>query len=390
MYEIGQPEIDAIAKVIFSGELFRYSSPDSQCERFERRWAEYVGVKEATMTASGTDALRAALAGLGIGPGDEVIVPACTYMATALAVVAVGAIPVIVDIDESITLDPAAFEKAIGPNVKAVIPVHMWGLPCDMDAIMPIAAKHGIHVVEDACQGVGGAYKGKMLGSFGKISAFSFNYYKNISSGEGGAIVTDDEDAMFRARCLNECCRFYWDGRDPNRDIFCGAGSRASEIEGALMNAQLDRLPKLIETLRAQKIRALKDTADAGLKPIKHNSLEWECGIQLMYQLPTAEAAEQFNKLAGGVIAGKTGRHVYTEWDPILRHRGAHHPAMDPFKMRENQGLRMDYTPEMCETSLDILNRTVMLRTMPDRDEAAYAAWIEKIRKAAESTLAAV
>ena len=139
----------------------------SECGRFEERYARYVGVNEAVMTASGTAALVAALAGAGIGPGDEVIVPAHTFMATAVAVLAVGAIPVIVDVDESITISPEALENGIGPRTKAVIPVHMWGLPCNMNRIMEIAKKRKLIVIEDACQGVGGAYEGKKLGSIG-------------------------------------------------------------------------------------------------------------------------------------------------------------------------------------------------------------------------------
>src|SRR5436305_1326928 len=140
MYEAGQSEIDAIAKVIKSRKLFRYTE-GSQCARFEHRWAKHLGVKFAHMTSSGTAALTAALAGLGIGPGDEVLVPAHTYMATAVAVLAVGAIPVIVDVAESIMMDAAALENAVGPCTRAVIPVHMWGGVCDMDAIMAIARR---------------------------------------------------------------------------------------------------------------------------------------------------------------------------------------------------------------------------------------------------------
>src|SRR5207237_6629818 len=135
MLQVGQEEIAAVSRVIKSKRLFRYTK-DSECERFEKRYAKFLAVKHVHLTSSGTTALTAALAGLGIGPGDEVIVPAHTFMATAVAVLAVGAIPVIVDIDESIMMDPAAFEAAIGPYTRAVIPVHMWGSVCDMDAIM--------------------------------------------------------------------------------------------------------------------------------------------------------------------------------------------------------------------------------------------------------------
>ena len=203
MLRVGQKEIDAIAKVLGSGKVFRYGL-GCECDRFEKRYAKYLGVKHVHLTASGTNSLSAALIGLRLGPGDEVIVPACTYMASAVAVLVAGAIPVIVDIDESITLDPKALEAAIGPRTRAVIPVHMWGLPCDMDRIMRIARKHKLFVVEDACQAVGGAYKGRALGSIGDIGAFSFNYYKNMTAGEGGAVARIGADLEPAARVADD------------------------------------------------------------------------------------------------------------------------------------------------------------------------------------------
>ena len=133
MYTVGQEEIDALTRVIEKGALFRYGVGD-ECDRFEARYAEYLGAKHFALAASGSNALVAAMIGLGLGPGDEVLIPAHTYMATATSVLAVGAIPVIVDIDESLTIDPKAVEAAIRPATRAVVPVHMWGAACDMAA----------------------------------------------------------------------------------------------------------------------------------------------------------------------------------------------------------------------------------------------------------------
>src|SRR5690348_4784910 len=182
MYAAGQEEIDAIANVIRNHALFRYGV-GGECDRFEARYARYLGVKHFALAASGSNALAAAMTAVGLGPGDEVIIPAHTYMATATSVLAAGAIPIIVDIDESLTLDPQALEDAIGPRTKAVVPVHMWGTACDMDRIMAIAKKHALMVVEDACQGVGGGYKGRKFASIGHVGCFSFNYYKNMTCG---------------------------------------------------------------------------------------------------------------------------------------------------------------------------------------------------------------
>ncbi len=342
MFRVGQKEVDAIAKVLLSGKLFRYGV-GGECARFERRYAKALGVKHVCMTSSGTTALTAALAGLGVGPGDEVLVPACTYMATAVAVLAAGAIPVVVDIDESLTLSPKAAAAAVGPRTRAVVPVHMWGLACDMDAIMRMARRKKLLVVEDACQAVGGAYEGRMLGSIGHAGAFSFNYYKNMTCGEGGAVVTDDDQAIAHARCMVDCCNFYWTGRQQDVQPFTSNGSRASELEGAMLNVQLDRIGPMIRTMRRQKARILKETADTGLTPARSNSLEWECGTHVMFTLPTAEQADRFAALVQGTVCIKTGRHVYTEWDPIFAHRGAAHPALDPFNLPENAECRKEY-----------------------------------------------
>lgn len=387
MYRVGQKELDAVAKVLQSGGLFRYGV-GNECTRFEQRWAKFVGTAHCRMTSSGTTAITAALAALGIGPGDEVVVPACTYMATAVSVLAVGAIPIIADVDESVTLSPKALEAIIGPQTRAVIPVHMWGLVCDMDAIGKIARKRNLLVIEDCCQCVGGAYKGKAVGSIGDAGAFSFNFFKNITCGEGGAVVMDDEQVAQRAGCMIDCCSFYWSGRDEDFVPFVSNGSRASEVEGAIMNAQLDRLPGMLKAMRKQKTQILAETADSGLKPIKANSLEWECGSHVGYLLPDAEKAAAFASLAGGFVTAKTGRHIYTEWDPIFAHQGGHHPAMNPFTMAANRKCRKKYTKDMCAGSLEILNRAVLIGTHPNRTAAETRRLIKAINAAAATVLA--
>lgn len=386
MYRVGQEEVDAIAEVLLSGELFRYH-PGGECERFEKRYAERLGVEHLAMCSSGTTALHAALVGLDVGPGDEVLVPACTYMATALAVLSVGAIPVVVDVDESITLSPEAVEEAVGPHTRAVIPVHMWGLPCEMDQIMRIARENDLLVLEDACQAIGGGYEGRMLGSIGHAGAFSFNFYKNMTCGEGGAVATDDEMVLKRARCTIDCCSFYWEGREDGFVPFASSGARASEVEGAMLNVQLDRIDGIITELRAQKERILEETADTGLTPAPRNSPEHECGSHVMFNFATPEQAERFASLSGGTVCGNTGRHIYTEWDPIFAHRGAHHPALDPFHIEQNRDCRTDYTKDMCARSLEIVNRTVMVATNPDRTEEQVEELIGTIRRAAREVL---
>ncbi|NLF18083.1 MAG: aminotransferase class I/II-fold pyridoxal phosphate-dependent enzyme [Lentisphaerae bacterium] len=386
MYRIGREEVDAISEVLLSGKVFRYGI-GSACTRFEERYAKYLGIKHVMMTSSGTTALTAALVGQRIGPGDEVLVPACTYIATAIAVVAAGAIPVIVDIDESLTLDPRAVEAAIGPRTRAMIPVHMWGLVCDMDRLMAIARRHRLAVVEDACQCVGGGYKGRKVGSIGHAAGFSFNYYKNMTCGEGGAAVTNDDAAVPRMGCMVDCCKFYWTDRKTDESLFISNGARASELEGAILNIQLDRIDGMLDIMRGYKKRVLAAVADTGLRPIQANSLDCEAGTHVMFVLPTEAQASQFQQITGSGIAGKTGRHVYTEWDPIFEHRGAPYEAMNPYAMEANRDCRMDYRKDMCAPSLNILNRTAMFGLHPDRTDAQIDDLIARLRKGAAQVL---
>lgn len=380
MYRVGQTEIDAVAGVLNSGKMFRYGVTGGECERFEARYSTYLGVKNCLMTASGTNALTAALVGLGIGPGDEVLVPACTYMASAIAVIAAGAIPVIVDIDTSVTISPEAVENAIGPRTRAVMPVHMWGLPCDMNRIMRIAGRRKILVIEDACQAVGGGYRGRKLGSIGHAAGFSFNYFKNMTAGEGGCAVARTSTMMKRMRCMVDPCNFYWNGRTEMQSSFLANGARASEIEGAILNAQLDRIDGMLRTMRRQKQRILGAAAKAGIATNPCHSPEDECGTHNFFLLPDASRAADCAAAIGGIVALNTGRHVYTEWDQVFAHQGAHHPALNPFRLPANKGCRMKYTPDMCRTSLDILGRTVFTGNHPDRKTADLQAQIKAIR----------
>jgi len=389
MYTVGDEEAAAIAAAIRNKALFRYGV-GNQCDRFEQRYAAYLGVKHFALAASGSNALAAAMTAVGLGPGDEVLIPAHTYMASATSVLAAGAIPVIVDIDETVTIDPKAIEDAIGPRTKAVVPVHMWGAACAMDAIMAIAARRNLIVIEDACQGVGGGYEGRKFGAIGHIGCFSFNYYKNMSCGEGGGVAVNDDRLAKRVHCAIDPCHFYWNGRDESEMPFAGNGARASELMGAMLNVQLDRIDGMIQAMRAEKRKILKGTAqlgNIGLRPTPMNSPDHDCSTQVMYTMPSAEAASRFVKIFPSVIAGKTGRHTYTEWDQVLMGAGAAHPAMNPYNMPANAECRRTYTKDMCARSLEILNRTVMVATHPEHTEQETADIIHNINAAARVAL---
>ena len=392
MYIVGDAEAEALARIIKEGKLFRYGV-GGECDRFEERYSKFLGVKHFALTVSGTYGLSAAMIALGLGPGDEVLIPSHTYMATATSVLTTGAIPVIVDVDESLTIDPKAIEAAIGPRTKAVVPVHMWGAACNMNAIMEIAKRRNLWVIEDTCQGVGGSYEGKKLGSIGDIGCFSFNYYKNMTAGEGGGVATSDDDLARRARCAIDPCHYYWTGRDDTSKPFAGNGGRASELMGAMLNVQLDRINGIIGVMRSEKKRILAGTkklGNLGLVPSPMNSPEHDCSAHAMYLLPTPEDATRFVKVFPAVIAGKTGRHTYTEWDQVLMGMGAAHPAMNPYNHPDNAQCRKAYSKTMCQRSLDILNRTIMVPTHPNHTDQEIEGIIHNIEVAAKVALGGV
>jgi dTDP-4-amino-4,6-dideoxygalactose transaminase len=389
MFQVGQEEIDAITRVIRANALFRYGV-GHECERFEERYAKYLGVKHFALAASGSNALAAAMTAVGLGPGDEVIIPSHTYMATATSVLSVGAIPLIVDIDDTITIDPKAIEASIGPRTRAIIPVHMWGAACDMNAIMAIAQRHNLIVIEDACQGVGGSYEGRKLGAIGHIGAFSFNYYKNMTCGEGGGVAVNDDTLAERARCAIDPCHFYWQGRNDAVKPFSSNGARASELMGAMLNVQLDRIDGMIRAMRAEKraiLEATRSLGNLGLKSVRMNSPDYDCATQVMYSLPSPEAAKRFVALCPSVIIGKTGRHTYTEWDQVLVGAGAAHPAMNPFNMPANAECRKTYSRDMCSKSLEILDCTIMVATHPEHTAEEISDIIHNIDAAARIAL---
>lgn len=375
MYRIGEEELEEIREVFKSKQLSRYGDPKEghlqEVVRFEKEWSEKIGTKYALlMSGGGTSALASGLIGLGVGPGDEVIVPGYTFIATASAVLNAGAIPVIAEIDETLTLDPIDFEKKITQNTKAVIPVHMQGLPANMDRIMEIVQKHNIRVVEDACQAVGGSYKGKRLGSLGDVGVFSFNYYKIISCGEGGCIVTND-------RLVYEKVLVYHDSgfvflspspKDVNIPIFIGLQLRANEIMGAILRVQLRRLDGILSDLRRIKKVFIEELKSTGVRFVPVNDIEGDCGVVVGFQFESEKEARAFAQKEGinGWLPIDTGKHVYSNWEPILEHRVGHHSRMNPFEFPENKNLRSNYSKDMCPKTLDILSRTVFITLNPD------------------------
>ena len=216
-----------------------------QVSAFEREWAEYTGAKYCLTTTSGTAALHMALAAAGVGPGDEVITSAFTFLASASCALHQNAIPVFVDIDpRTYCLDPNKLEAAINERTKVIIPVHIQGLSAEMDPIMEIAKKHGLFVIEDACQAHGAMYKGRMVGTIGQVGTFSLNNFKNLCGGEGGLFITDDEVLLKKGslvRCFGDEIDEVSHRRIYNASIL-GYMYRNQELPAALARAQLMHL----------------------------------------------------------------------------------------------------------------------------------------------------
>ncbi len=391
MYRIGQEEIDAVTNVIKNGRMFRVldeNAPVHELLDFEKEMRQYLNVDNYFLLTSGKAALICALIACGIGPGDEVIVPAYTYIATALTVLAVGAIPVIVDIDDTLCLDPKAVEEAMTPNVKAIIPVHMQGMPANMEAICDIAKKHGCYVIEDACQAVGGSFKGKKLGTWGDCGAYSYNYWKNISAGEGGGLTTKTRELYDRAYIYHDSSGVPYFGKDiDNLDdiLFAGSEFRSNEITAAIMRVQLSRLDGIIADLRKNRDyiwAGIKDTA--GMKISPSNDFAGDVGNRLTLIFDEVKDAEKFQQITKSGIAINTGKHIAWSWGILFNHRGAAHEKMNPFNFEANKGLRMNYTQDMCQRSKFELSRHPFFDINPDWTEAEMNEIIDRINSAAK------
>jgi dTDP-4-amino-4,6-dideoxygalactose transaminase len=240
--EIGDEEVQAVAAVLRTG--FLVQGPAVQA--FEERVAAKVGTRQAVAVSSGTAALHLALLALDVGPGDEVVVPGFTHPATANVVEQTGARPVLVDVDlDTFNVDPTAMARAIGARTKALLPVHLFGLPADMDRILAMAAERRVAVVEDAACALGASYDGRPCGSLGRVGCFSFHPRKVITTGEGGLLTTDDDALADRLRRLRNHGQVTERGR--GRFLEAGLNYRMTDFQAALGLAQMDRLRGILE-----------------------------------------------------------------------------------------------------------------------------------------------
>ncbi len=382
--EVGEREIDAVRGVLESKRLIRFYGADdpddpgtSQAEELEKAIARRVGSEYALAMTSCTASLITGLAALGVGPGDEVIVPAYTFIASPSAVLGVGAIPIVAEVDDSLTLDPASVRERITPYTRAIMPVHMRGMATDMDAIMEIAREHDLRVIEDVAQAGGAGYKGRALGSIGDVGCFSLQMHKIITTGEGGVLVTDDAETIFRAKCFHDSAAEWrgaaWQDPDPSvRDSFTafpGMNFRVTEMVSAIGRVQLDRLDGLLDRMRAYKQQLADVVADTGRVELRRVIDPMEAGTQLVFFTETPQLAVSVAEaLTAEGVEGKVlyredehDWHVYAWWRDILAKRTWNRQGY-PFSMAQRD---IEYSVDMCPRSLELLSRAVLVNIPP-------------------------
>ncbi len=310
--QIGAEEIAAVTEVLSYKSPFRYYGPEPQytVQKFERAFAEKFGRKYALGTTSGTAALLIALKGVGVGPGDKVIVPALSFVATAGAVVAAGAVPVFAEIDDSLSLVPSEIDRLADAHTKAVVAVPLHGNPCRMEEIMQRARAHGLKVVEDVAQSCGSKYHGKYSGSYGDAAAFSMQLNKIISTGDGGVVVTDDPVVFERMARFHDQGSFREKDKypelagQPDIQMF-GQNLRMNEMSGAVACIQLQRLDGIVASMREKKAyvkAALSDLPGVQFRTI--NDPDGDAGCTLCMFLPTREQAARWGEATAAEGAG--------------------------------------------------------------------------------------
>ncbi|MCL2814875.1 MAG: aminotransferase class I/II-fold pyridoxal phosphate-dependent enzyme [Oscillospiraceae bacterium] len=367
---VDELEIEAVTRVLKNpGTLFRYAGEGEtrECPLFEQELREKIGVKGALMVASGTSALTLCLSANGIGPGDEVIVPAYTYISTASAVTNAGAVPVIAEIDESLGLDPDDVEKKITPYTKGVILVHMQGIPGRINAVRAVCKKHGIALIEDACQAIGSKYFGEYTGVNSEAFAWSLNFFKVIMCGEGGVFFANDEDTFLRGIYAHDPGSPMWkSGLSQGSKLapYTQLGIRGNELCAAVARVQLSKLDMILGKTRPLKKKLLSCLDTPVNYVLQHvDDPDGDCGFSVSLIAKDGESAKKMAKKMGdaGLYIGSVynegfpDRHIYKYWEAILEKRSASstgYPWKDP-----NYRGNVQYSPDMCPKSLDILSR---------------------------------
>jgi 8-amino-3,8-dideoxy-alpha-D-manno-octulosonate transaminase len=335
----GEEEKKEVNEVLETGILMRYGFDGPRkgiwkSKELEQAICSRFGTKYAQLTSSGTAALTTAMASLGIGAGDEVIMPAFTFVASFEAVLSVGAVPILVDIDSSLTLAPASVEAAITPKTKCIMPVHMCGSMADLDALKAICDKHNLLLLEDACQSIGGTYKGKKLGTIGHAGTFSFDFVKTITCGEGGVVMTNDESVYTKADAYTDHGHDHL-GVDRGADLhpFLGYNFRISELHAAVGLAQIRKLDQFL-AIQKKNNHILKSYLEKvpGISFRTVPDPEGDSASFLTWFLPTEAATIKVIEAmkAAGILAGNfywyaNNWHYIKKWEHLKKVQSLSH-----------------------------------------------------------------
>ncbi len=351
----GNEERKEVNDVLETGILMRYGFDGPRkgiwkAKELEAAICERFGCRYAQLVSSGTSALTTAMAALGIGYGDEIIMPAFTFVASFEAVLSVGAVPVLVDIDDTLTLNPAAVEAAITSKTKCIMPVHMCGSMADMDALVSICAKHNLLLLEDACQSIGASHKGRSLGTIGNAGTFSFDFVKTMTCAEGGVVLTNDEDVFIKSDGYSDHGHDH-KGVDRGADLhpFIGYNFRISELHAAVGLAQIRKLNEFLSIQKRNHSAikaALSEIPEVSFRRIPDESgdsctfLSWFLPTEELTRSVVANLREQ-NALAGNFYWFDNNWHYIRKWDhlktsmtlnalhPDLRDSVIHHASKD-------------------------------------------------------------
>jgi 8-amino-3,8-dideoxy-alpha-D-manno-octulosonate transaminase len=390
----GEEEKREVLDVFDTGVLFRYEFGAQRgdvwkVKQFEEAFARYTGAKYGQAVTSGTAALKVALAALGIGAGDEVITQGFTFVATWEAIFDVGAIPVFTEVDATLNMDPADLEKKITDRTAAIIPVHMLGAPARIEEIKAIADRHGIPVIEDTAQAAGGRLNGKHLGTFGACGTFSFDSVKTMTTGEGGMVVTDDEELW---RAMSEYHDHGHDhvvnpgGRGGEGRRFIGFNYRMMEIQGAIGLAQLAKLDTMI--VEQKKNKALLKKAAGKIPGVTFRDIldeEGDSATFLAFMLPDKQRAAQVNQVlrehgAGAINFGENTWHFYPQWEHLLE---AKTPSKNGWPFSAHGKRRVVYDPDGLPQSAGIMSRTLVYPVPIKLGEEQKSTMLAALEKAA-------
>jgi 8-amino-3,8-dideoxy-alpha-D-manno-octulosonate transaminase len=379
---IGKEEKEAISEVVERGVIFRYGFNERRKNifrvvEFEKEFCQYMNCKYALGVSSGSAALWVALKALGIQPGDEVITQSFTFVASIEAILGVGAVPVIAEVDKSLNIDPQDLEAKITPKTRAIMPVHMLGVPARMNEIMAIARKKKIPVLEDSCQACGSSYMGKKVGTIGEMGAYSFDYVKTLTTGEGGMVTTNDKKLYELANCCHD------HGHEHNPELprgedqhnITGFNYRMNEIQGAMGKVQLNRLDFVLAEQRKNKAEIKK--AIGKIPGVEFRDLPdpaGDGGDTLIFFLPDIKTAAAFNaslakqKIDTKILPSAMNWHFIGNWNHIIQY-------CPPY--------RVDAWPR----SEALLKRGIALPISVRMSSDQIQRAIEGVRRAAQETL---